>query len=112
MSFFLMARTVLKSLFSKPATRRYPFAVRQPFKNTRGKISVDIAKCIFCGICQKKCPTAALNVGKNEKKWRIDRLRCISCGYCVESCPKKCLSMENDYSQPITQRKKEVFRNA
>jgi ech hydrogenase subunit F len=112
MSFFLMAKTVLKSLFRKPATRRYPFVVRPFYKNTRGKISIEIGNCIFCGICQKKCPTAAINVGKNEKKWRIDRLRCISCGYCVESCPKKCLAMENEYSQPVIIRKKEVFKNA
>jgi formate hydrogenlyase subunit 6/NADH:ubiquinone oxidoreductase subunit I len=30
----------------------------------------------------------------------------------VESCPKKCLVMENEYSQPLIQRKKEVFKSA
>ena len=96
-------------MFKKPVTRRYPFAVRPYYKNTRGKIVIDTSKCIFCGICQKKCPTAAINVFRNDKKWGIDRLRCISCGYCVESCPKKCLEMKNESSLPLTERKKEVF---
>jgi len=109
MSFFPMAKTVLKSMFKKPVTRRYPFVVRPYFKNTRGKIKVDINLCSFCGICQKKCPTAAIKVGRNEKKWRIDRLRCIACGYCVDSCPKKCLSMENEYSKPVIDRTKDIY---
>jgi len=86
--------------------------VRPFFKNTRGKVDIEIIKCIFCGICQKKCPTSAINVFKVEKKWEIDRLRCISCGLCVESCPKKCLSLNNQYPASMTERAKEVFPDA
>jgi len=111
MSLFIMAKTAIKSILRKPATRRYPFGPKRPYyKNTRGRIEIDITKCIFCGLCQKKCPTNALTVIREEKKWKIDRMRCCSCGYCVEVCPKKCLSMKNEYMGPSTGEKKDIYQ--
>ncbi|MDD5130951.1 MAG: 4Fe-4S binding protein [Candidatus Omnitrophica bacterium] len=112
MKIFVMAAKVLKSLFLKPATLGYPFVPRVYYKNTRGKIAIEIAKCIYCGACQRKCPAQALNVNKAEKNWVINRLRCISCGYCVDVCPKKCLTMENTYSVSATKKEEEVFSGA
>lgn len=112
MPFFVMAKTVLKSLFRRPVTRKYPFAPRQYYKNTRGKINIEIRQCIFCGICQKKCPTAAIKVDKEQKSWEIDRMRCIACGYCVEVCPKKCLSMHNQYTPAKSSKQKDKYQNA
>ena len=112
MKIFVMASKVLRSLLSKPATLRYPFVRRIYYKNTRGKITIDITKCIYCGACQRKCPTQALIVHKIDKKWVINRLRCISCGYCVEVCPKKCLIMENQYSLSTLKQEEETFCGA
>jgi len=113
MAFFVMARTIIKSLCKMPVTRGYPFGARRlPYKNTRGRITIDIKKCIFCGTCQKKCPSRALTVVKEEKRWIKDPLRCISCGCCVESCPKNCLFMEGDYLSPVVNKEKEVYQNA
>jgi formate hydrogenlyase subunit 6/NADH:ubiquinone oxidoreductase subunit I len=96
-----LGKVIARSLLSRPATRLYPFEKRTPYKLTRGSISVEIDKCIFCGICQKKCPTAAIIVTKASKDWQINRLRCIACNACVEACPKKCLNMENMYSPAV-----------
>ncbi len=112
MSFLVMTRTVLKSLLRKPATVRYPFVPKTYFANTRGGITIEIDKCIYCGMCQRKCPTGALAVLREQKTWEIDRMKCISCGYCVEVCPKKCLAMGNKYTAPATSKSKEQFRNA
>jgi len=101
MSIMKITKVVLRSVLSRPATRLYPFVKRPFFKNTRGHIFIDIEKCIFCGICQKKCPSDAILVTKASKEWQIDRLKCISCSACVEACPKKCLSMENEYSSAV-----------
>lgn len=100
---------VLRSVISKPMTRLYPFERRPSYKNTRGSVGIDINRCSMCTLCQKKCPTAAITVNRNEKIWEIDRLRCIMCAACVESCPKKCLSMENQYSSPSTERSVDRF---
>lgn len=112
MSFFVITKILLKSLLAKPATRRYPFVPRKYFPNTRGKITINIANCIFCGLCQRKCPTQAIVVSKEEKDWQIDRMRCVICGYCVDLCPKKCLTMDNQYFPPNVVKKKEDFKNA
>ena len=112
MKLFVMAKKVLKSLCLKPATFRYPFVPKTYYKNTRGSIAIDINKCIYCGMCQRKCPAQAIVAAKAEKQWQIDRLRCVSCGYCVEVCPVKCLSMNNNYSSSALKREEEIFRRA
>jgi len=102
MSFFKIGCLVLKSLFQKPATRRYPFEVRPDIKGARGQIANDTPKCTYCTICQIKCPTRAITVNKAGKSWEIDPLKCITCNYCVEVCPQKSLSMETPYSAACT----------
>jgi len=102
MSIFTFWKTILKSLISKPATLMYPFIPRKFYPNTRGSIKNKIEACIYCGLCQRKCPTAAIVVSKPDKKWQIDIMRCVTCNACVEVCPTKCLSMENHYSAPVS----------
>jgi formate hydrogenlyase subunit 6/NADH:ubiquinone oxidoreductase subunit I len=94
---FNFATTVLKSLFSTPATR---VKAREPFKRARGHISVDINNCIFCGICSKQCPVGAIKVDREAKTWEIDPFKCIICEYCTEKCPKKCLTSHEEYTKP------------
>ncbi len=94
---FDMLGNIFKNLVSKPATRMYPREKRETFKDVRGQIGIDIDKCIFCGICSKKCPANALEVNRGEKSWEIDHFNCIICGVCEEVCPKKCISTEVSY---------------
>lgn len=103
------ARTILKNLMHKPATRLYPLKKRPLFERTRGHIEVEIALCIFCGLCDRKCPTHAIKVVKNEKLWSIDRLRCIQCNACVEVCPKTCLYMRQAATRPMISQAVEEF---
>ena len=97
-----MAKTVTKNLLSGPATLMYPKKKRTFTAITRGRVEVDIDKCIFCGMCSRRCPTYAIKVTKDCKEWQIDRLKCCTCNLCVEICPKKCLSMENQYAPALT----------
>jgi len=113
MKFFVMAKTVIKSLLRKPATRKYPFGpMREFFENSRGSVAINIGDCIFCGMCQRKCPTKAITVTKENRQWKIDRMKCIACGCCVENCPKKCLIMEPQYTAPSTEKKEDVYQDA
>ncbi|KJJ85969.1 ech hydrogenase subunit F [Candidatus Omnitrophus magneticus] len=111
MSIFSMTKIILKSLFNKPATTRYPFVPIKRHPKMRGALEIEISSCIFCGLCQKKCLTAALIVDRNQKTWEIDRLSCISCGNCVEVCPKKCLKLLSSYTPPVYKKEKEIYRN-
>lgn len=104
--------TVLKNLFSKPATTLYPAAPAHFEERTRGHVQIDIGSCIFCGLCSRKCPTGAIEVKKEGKSWAIERFNCIQCGACVDCCPKKCLAMKNEYTEPDTKKTKDVFTDA
>jgi len=98
---FTFAKTISKSFFKKPATLMYPYKQREYTHITRGKIFNDIDKCIFCGMCGRKCPTHAITVTKEFKEFDLRSLQCIACGVCVDVCPTKCLSMENQYSPSV-----------
>ncbi|MBV4428433.1 4Fe-4S binding protein [Clostridium tyrobutyricum] len=55
-------------------------------------ISMDIDKCISCGICAKRCQ---LNVfEKMNKTIYMNNERCIGCGICTTSCPKNALKLK------------------
>lgn len=109
MSAMSFAKTIIKNLFGQRVTEEYPVKERQVYDVTRGHIEIEIDKCLFCGLCSRKCPSQAITVNRNDKVWEINRLRCIQCGYCAESCPKKCLSIENDYSKPEVETKTQKY---
>lgn len=100
MSLASMIPVALANLFKKPATRLYPFAVREPYARTRGSITMREAECIFCGICQNKCPSKAIKVVRAEKTWQVDQLSCLACMRCVEVCPKKCIEARSARPAP------------
>jgi ech hydrogenase subunit F len=109
MQFFVIIKTLIKSLFSKPATIKFPFGPCKFPEGSRGQVVIDVKTCIFCGICQRKCPTAALLVDRTAKKWVIKRMQCISCGACVEVCPKKCLKLDTKYTTPEFKKQEDTY---
>lgn len=94
MKLFTMMKEIARNTVCGPVTRNYPAVKRPPFPGERGKLVMEEGKCIFCGICAKKCPSHALTVTRRpEQSWKFERFRCILCGSCVEACPKKCLHL-------------------
>ena len=93
MRIFSFANNVWKNITNRPATRLYPQLPHKTVVGARGHLQNDADICIYCGICQKRCPANALAVTREPKTWTLDPYRCIVCSYCVEVCPKKCLSM-------------------
>lgn len=89
-----MLKTVVKNVFSKPATRLYPFVKREPFENARGNLVMDAQACTLCKICDIMCPSDCINIDKEAGYWELDPYNCVVCGVCVDACPKKCLSLE------------------
>jgi formate hydrogenlyase subunit 6/NADH:ubiquinone oxidoreductase subunit I len=100
MAYFDISRLVLKWVVRPPPTGRYPFEPRTILPGSRGQLRFAKARCVFCGVCAKRCPTAALSVDRPAKQWALDRWRCITCGCCVEACPKDCLEFAGDHAPP------------
>lgn len=101
---FKMTPNVLRNLFSRKATRRYPHEVRTPFENVRGELYIDIEKCTFCRICAVKCPSQCITVDKKAATWTCDPFACIYCGICVDNCKEKCLHQRQEYRIPVLER--------
>ena len=109
MKSFMMTKTV----HQEPARRARHAHVSEEEADftpiTRGKVEIDINKCIFCGMCARRCPTDAIVVTKDCKEWQIDRLKCCTCNLCVEICPVKCLRMENQYSPIVSDKDEAIY---
>lgn len=99
----------LKNLFSKPVTRNYPAVPRDYPARTRGHVENDLALCILCGMCAKKCPADAIRVDRPAGNWSIERFGCIQCGSCIENCPRKCLSMRQSYPEPGAEKRTDTY---
>jgi ech hydrogenase subunit F len=98
---FEMTPTILKNLFTKKATRRYPHVVRTPFPHVRGELYNDIENCTFCTVCAVKCPSQCITVDKKTAEWSCDPFVCVYCGICVDVCPAKCLGQKSKY-RPVS----------
>jgi len=109
MRFFVMLKTLVKNLFSKPVTEKFPFGPREFPAGSRGQVVIDTSTCIFCGLCQRKCPTAAITVTRAEKNWSIKRMQCIACGACVDACPKDALKLDSKYFTPDVTKREDTY---
>jgi formate hydrogenlyase subunit 6/NADH:ubiquinone oxidoreductase subunit I len=103
---------VIKNLFKKPFTKRYPKEKVKAPEKYRGKIKFDKKGCIECGLCKMICPANAIKLGRRLKTIKagkiihrkithpiesIDIGKCVSCGLCVEICPPKVISFTNKF---------------
>lgn len=96
-----MFTDVIKALFQRTATRRYPVERTNAPEHLRGQLQWDASKCTACGLCAKDCPAEALEVHLVDKATKRVRFeyhldRCSYCAQCVISCRTKSLTMSND----------------
>ena len=103
-----MLPTVIKNLFSKPATLCYPVVVREPVAGFRGKVRWDGNKCDLCNDCARLCPSGAITVDVPSRQVRYDPLKCIYCANCVDVCLQQAISHDLTYTSPRIHKKQEA----
>ena len=93
-----MLHDVVRSLFRKPDTQRYPMEKTDPPERLRGRLFFDPSACTGCALCVKDCPAQAIELVTLDRaakrfvlKYHMDR--CIYCGQCVIGCRFKCIGM-------------------
>ena len=93
---------LVKALFSKPITVKFPYETIEIPEGFRGEQEFDIDNCISCDLCSQICPNKAIEMvsmpeeykEKYPKKYpKIDLRKCCFCALCQDICPKKCLTM-------------------
>jgi Pyruvate/2-oxoacid:ferredoxin oxidoreductase delta subunit len=55
--------------------------------NKKGRVIIDLDKCIDCGACISLCPTDALHPN-GEERLEFSYEKCIGCLLCLDSCPR------------------------
>jgi len=55
--------------------------------NKKGRVIVNIEKCVDCGACISLCPTDALYFNEEERV-EFSYEKCIGCLLCIDSCPR------------------------
>ena len=96
-----MTPTIISNLFSRYATRLYPFVPRT-VEGSRGGLNIDIDKCVMCKACAVRCPTNCLTVEAEKGLWEREVMACIYCGVCADCCPTDCISMTIPHNPPMT----------
>ncbi len=96
---------VIKNLFSKPATIKYPAVKAEVFDAFRGRIVFTQSECIGCDMCVRVCPAKAIKIIPSEQTHAekkifdclMDLNHCIFCGACADACPKNALESSQDF---------------
>lgn len=107
---------VLKHIFKRPVTKKYPeekpkLPVRSRGRHFLTKWEDGQERCVGCELCAIVCPSQAIYVkpAQNDPEapnshgeryapdFQINMLRCIFCGYCEEACPTGAIVLGNDF---------------
>ncbi|BAD86282.1 membrane bound hydrogenase, 4Fe-4S cluster-binding subunit [Thermococcus kodakarensis KOD1] len=94
----ILVPVVLRNLFKKPATNRFPQTEPVPIpEDFRGMIAYNVDKCVGCRMCVNVCPAGVFVYLPEIRKVALWTARCVYCGQCVDVCPTGALQLSKDF---------------
>lgn len=86
-------------------TLPYPFQPSETPEGFRGRVTLDVNKCIGCGGCAEVCPTRLIRVTDPSPEKRVlefELERCVHCGRCEEVCPEDAITLDREFETATT----------
>jgi heterodisulfide reductase subunit A len=75
------------------AAMRVSSPMQRGYVETEGIVAdIDLTQCDRCGLCYKRCPYNAIQLGEEKEPQAIQAL-CKGCGLCAADCPKECITI-------------------
>ncbi|HUT75697.1 MAG TPA: 4Fe-4S dicluster domain-containing protein [Armatimonadota bacterium] len=81
-------------------TLPYPLVPMESPEGFRGRVVIDVNRCIGCGGCAEVCPTRLIRVSDPSPEKRVLELeleRCVHCGRCEEVCPEQAITLTREF---------------
>jgi hydrogenase-4 component H len=102
---------LVRTLFTRCSTVRYPFGPLELPPYFRGRVVIDAELCRGCGACIRDCPSTGLRLRRDGRGgFRLIHYpdRCANCGQCEVSCPTGALRLVDGYVAPTHTREELV----
>jgi hydrogenase-4 component H len=79
----------------------------RPAEGYRGRMEIDVEKCLGCGGCAEVCPSRLIIMHdpcqeKRVLEYNLDR--CTYCGRCMEVCPEDAITLTQEFENATNDR--------
>lgn len=80
-------------------TLPYPAQPASAPEGFRGRLEIDIDKCIGCGACANACPPRLITMADLDGKRTFEFAlgKCTYCARCAEVCPEHAITMTKEF---------------
>lgn len=85
-------------------TLPYPAQPAIPAEGFRGRLEIDLNKCVGCGACANACPPRLIGITNLDSRRTIDFVlgKCIYCARCADVCPEQAITMSQEFELATT----------